>query len=78
MLHNEGGITRQGDMIYICDSLVTVANVTDALIEEAEKTPLHKQGSITRQGDMIAFVADGLNDMIKMSSPLSRTSRPIQ
>ena len=44
---------------------------TDALIEAASSVPL--QGTITHEGDMIAFVAEDLNSMIKMSSPLSRT-----
>ena len=44
---------------------------TDALIEAAASLPL--QGTITRDGDMIAFVAEDLNSMIKMSSPISKT-----
>ena len=33
---------------------------------------LHTHGVVTRDGDMIAFVAQDLNDMIKMSSPKTR------
>ena len=44
---------------------------TDALIEAASSVPL--QGTITHDGDMVAFVAEDLNSMIKMSSPISRT-----
>ena len=44
---------------------------TDALIEAAASVPL--QGTVTHEGDMIAFVAEDLNSMIKMSSPISRT-----
>lgn len=54
---------------------VSRSSSTAALIEEASKTPLTKQGTVTQEGDMIAFVADGLNDMIKMSSPISRTGK---
>ena len=45
---------------------------TDALIEAAASTPLHAQGTIERDGGMIAFVAEGLQEMIRRSSPLPR------
>ena len=41
----------------------------DALLE----TPLSMQGVVTREGDMMSFVAEGLTDMIKRSSPMSRS-----
>ena len=44
----------------------------DALIEAAMSTPLQSQGIVTTEGDMVAFVASGLEHMIRMSSPLSR------
>ena len=48
---------------------------TDALIEAASSTPLHVQGTVTREGDMVAFVAEGLTEMIKMSSPLTKKGK---
>ncbi len=44
----------------------------DALLEAASSTPLSTQGTLTMDGDMMSFVAEGLETMIKMSSPMSR------
>ncbi|KAK2152452.1 hypothetical protein LSH36_328g02008 [Paralvinella palmiformis] len=46
----------------------------DALIEAAMSTPLQSQGMVTTEGDMVAFVASGLEHMIRMSSPMSRNT----
>jgi hypothetical protein len=46
----------------------------DALIEAAMSTPLQSQGVVTTEGDMVAFVASGLDHMIRMSSPMSRNT----
>ena len=48
---------------------------TDALIEAVSSTPLHTQGTVTKDGEMIAFVAEGLTQMIKMSSPLTKSGK---
>ena len=61
----------KSDSSYASD--VSRSSSTDALIEEASKTPLSSKGTVTKDGDMIAFVAEGLNDLIKLSSPLSQT-----
>ncbi len=44
----------------------------DALIEAATSTPLQHQGTLTRQGDSLEFVAEDLDEKIRMSSPLSK------
>ncbi|ELT89444.1 hypothetical protein CAPTEDRAFT_167972 [Capitella teleta] len=41
----------------------------DALLE----TPLSMHGTISKDGEMLSFVAEGLTDMIKRSSPMSRS-----
>lgn len=48
---------------------------TEALIEAATSTPLHAQGTVDQDGEMIAFVAQDLAEKIRMSSPLTRSSR---
>ena len=48
---------------------------TEALIEAATCTPLHAQGTVDQEGEMIAFVAQDLAEKIRMSSPLTRSSR---
>ncbi|ELT87670.1 hypothetical protein CAPTEDRAFT_214240 [Capitella teleta] len=41
----------------------------DALLE----TPLSMHGTISKDGEMLSFVAEGLTDMIKRCSPMSRS-----
>ena len=57
------------------ESSVSTSSSVDALIEEVSKTPLSKQGTVTQDGGMMEFIADDLTNMIKMSSPLSRTGK---
>lgn len=63
--HAKRGSESSSHSGYSCSSS------TDALIEAVASVPL--QGTITRDGDMIAFVAEDLNSMIKMSSPILKT-----
>ena len=50
---------------------------TEALIEAATSTPLHVQGKLTRQGDSVEFVAEDLDEKIRMSSPHSKRGKGI-
>ena len=53
-------------------SCVFSQSSTEALIEAATSTPLHVQGKLTRQGDSVEFVAEDLDEKIRMSSPLTK------
>ncbi|XP_074644744.1 uncharacterized protein LOC141901424 [Tubulanus polymorphus] len=47
----------------------------ESVIQAVTEIPLHEQGVLLKDGKMMSFVAEDLNEMIRMSSPLSRSSR---
>jgi hypothetical protein len=56
------------------DSEISLENL-DNVIQAVTENPLHEQGLILKEGGMMAFVAEDLNELVKMSSPMSRGSR---
>ena len=44
---------------------------SEPLLSDVTSTPLQQQGTVMQEGDMISFVAEDLQEKIKMSSPMS-------
>ncbi|XP_013416974.1 BLOC-1-related complex subunit 6 [Lingula anatina] len=42
------------------------------VLDELAKTPLQSQGTVMKEGELVAFVADDLQQKIKLSSPCSK------
>lgn len=70
LLVASGVSSRPGNLIL--PRPITIERGDDAIANMLTK-PLEEQGTVSQEGEMIAFVADDLTDLIRLSSPPTRS-----